>query len=134
MPYPNARRLTVSSSRRGPMPARTLVTWNDRLNWALKQRGVSKAALARSCGVERASITDWTNGKTKDPKLVPFFLACDTLRLQPRWLAIGEGPIEPITDSADSGRHESLLQTVARLAEQLSSADQRRVLTILQNS
>lgn len=48
-------------------------TWNERLNWALKERRMTKAELARACGVERASITEWTNGKTKDPKLVPFF-------------------------------------------------------------
>lgn len=107
-------------------------TWNDRLNWALKERHMSKAELARACGVERASITDWTNGKTKDPKLVPFFKACDALQIRPRWLALGEYPIEPrLVDTVRYDR-ENMLQTVTRLAEQLSAAEQRSILDILQ--
>lgn len=93
---------------------------------------MSKSALARACGVERASVTEWTNGKTKDPKLAPFFLACDALHLNPRWLGLGQGPIEPLPEHAGPGRHETLVETVARLAERLSNADQRRVLNILQ--
>lgn len=94
---------------------------------------MTKAELARACGVERASITDWTNGKTKDPKLAPFFKACDALQVRPRWLALGEYPIEPqSTDRPPHGR-ESVLETVTRLAEQLSIAEQRSVLEILQN-
>jgi transcriptional regulator with XRE-family HTH domain len=107
-----------------------LRTWNERLNWALRERGVTKAELARACGIERASVTEWTNGKTKDPKLAPFFLACDTLRLEPRWLALGEGPIEP--QGVDQRNRESILETVTRLADRLSAAEQKRVLNILQ--
>lgn len=110
-----------------------LRTWNDRLNWALKERRMTKAELARACGVERASITEWTNGKTKDPKLAPFFKACDALQVRPRWLALGEYPIEPL--AADTGRYsrEEMISTVTRLAEQLSAAEQRSVLSILQS-
>lgn len=109
-----------------------LSTWNERLNWALRERGMTKAALARACKIERASITEWTNGKTKDPKIQPFFLACDALGIRPRWLALGEGPIEPAPHFTDRHHEETVVETVARLAEQLSSSDQRRVLNILQ--
>lgn len=133
MPYGVASTLAAPRGRRlCPMSTRRLLTWNDRLNWALHERGMSKAALARACGIERASVTEWTNGKTKDPKLQPFFLACDALRLRPRWLALGEGPIEPRPVDHHIAKHETLVETVARLAEELSNADQRRVLNILQ--
>lgn len=109
-------------------------TWNERLNWALEKRRMKKSELARACGVERASITDWTNGKTKDPKLAPFFRACDALQVRPRWLALGEYPVEPMP--ADSGHYSrsEMLETVTRLAEQLSAAEQRSVLNILQGN
>lgn len=110
-----------------------LKTWNDRLNWALHDRRISKAELARACGVERASVTDWTNGKTKDPKLVPFFKACDALQVRPRWLALGEYPIDLLLADRVPYPRESVLETVTRLAEQLSVAEQRSVLNILQN-
>lgn len=110
-----------------------LKTWNERLNWALRERRMTKAELARACGVERASITEWTNGKTKDPKLVPFFKACDALNVRPRWLALGEYPIEPTpADSVHYSRAE-MISTVTRLAEQLSAAEQRSVWNILQS-
>lgn len=109
-----------------------LKTWNERLNWALEDRRITKAELARACGIERASMTEWTNGKTKDPKLAPFFKACDALRVRPRWLALGEYPIDPQpVDTARYSRGE-MIETVTRLAEQLSAAEQRSVLNILQ--
>jgi transcriptional regulator with XRE-family HTH domain len=106
------------------------MSWNDRLTLALRIRGVTKAELARACRIERASVTEWANGKTKDPKLVPFFLACDKLRIRPRWLALGEGPME----LSDLSMRESLVETITQLAERLSTADQRQVLHILEDS
>jgi transcriptional regulator with XRE-family HTH domain len=107
-------------------------TWNERLVWALNERRMTKAELARACGVERASITEWANGKTKDPKLVPFFKACDALQVRPRWLALGEYPIEPLSSDTLRYSRDNMLETVTRLAEQLSAAEQRSVLNILQ--
>jgi transcriptional regulator with XRE-family HTH domain len=125
MPYDGAA--TVRATM-----ARSIRTWNERLNWALRERGVSKSELARACKIERASVTEWTNGKTKDPKLSPFFLACDTLRINPRWLALGEGPIEPpLADTFDGS--ETIVETIRRLADHLSDAEQRHVLRILQS-
>lgn len=109
-----------------------LKTWNDRLVWALKERRMSKAELARACGIERASVTEWANGKTKDPKLAPFFKACDALQVRPRWLALGEYPIEPLPADTVRYSRDNMLETVTRLAEQLSAAEQRSVLNILQ--
>lgn len=74
--------------------AAKLKTWNERLVWALERRKVRKAELARACGIERSSVQEWADGKTGDPKLAPFFAACDYLRVQPRWLALGEGPVD----------------------------------------
>lgn len=130
MPYPAAPTVPAALHVDLVMAAR-FRTWNDRLNWALRERQISKAELARACGIERASVTEWTNGKTKDPKLAPFFLACDKLHISPRWLALGEGPIEPAI--VPHVTRESVLETVTRLAESLSAAEQRRVLNILQS-
>ena len=126
MPYGTA------ATVRAPMRTKHK-TWNERLLWAMEKRRITKSELARACGVERASVTEWANGKTKDPKLAPFFKACDALQVRPRWLALGEYPIEPLPADAAHYSREEMLETVTRLAEQLSAAEQRSVLNILQN-
>lgn len=127
MPYPGTATIAPQ------MPPRYR-TWNERLNWALRDRGVTKAELARACDIERASVTEWTNGKTKDPKLRPFFLACDLLKVRPRWLALGEGMPDLAPSDSPKHHHESVVDTITRLAEHLSVAEQRNVLNILQES
>ena len=112
-----------------------LSTWNDRLNWAIQARGVKKAELARACGVERASVQEWTDGKTKDPKLGPFFAACVFLRVRPRWLALGDGPVDPLPDDAPypappPPMTDLLLELAARL-KNLGEDDQRRILELI---
>lgn len=114
------------------MPHRKLRTWNARLDWAMEDRNVKNADLARACKIERASITEWRNGKTKDPKLAPFFAACAKLKIRPRWLALGEEPIDPLPDDAvqPPSLTELLIEIAAALAKR-SEEDQRRVLEVV---
>lgn len=126
MPYRDMANLALH------MPRAKLSTWNERLSWAMSDREVRNAELARACKIERASVTEWRNGKTKDPKLAPFFAACEFLRIRPRWLALGEEPIEPLPD--DAVQHPTLPALLAQIAEALAhhtEEEQRRVLEIV---
>jgi transcriptional regulator with XRE-family HTH domain len=124
---PDGLRLTLAAV----MPEK-LRTWTDRLNWAMTDRGVKNAELARACNIERASITEWRNGKTKDPKLAPFFAACTKLKVRPRWLALGELPIDPLPDDAvQQPSMTTLLTEIARALADLNEEDQRKVLEIV---
>jgi transcriptional regulator with XRE-family HTH domain len=112
--------------------ARKLTTWNQRLDWAMERRGVKNADLARACNIQRASITEWRDGTTKDPKLAPFFAACVKLRVRPRWLALGEEPIDPRPDDAPPQIPlPELIELVAKALARRSEDDQRRVLEIV---
>lgn len=101
-------------------------TWNERLNWAIEHRRVTKAALARACSVTRPSIGEWTDGTTGDPKLEPFFAACAFLNVRPQWLALGEEPIEP-----EPTLNSTLVQEIAQQLVRRPEEAQRRVLDLI---
>jgi transcriptional regulator with XRE-family HTH domain len=108
-----------------------LKTWNERLVWALKDRDVSKSELARACKIERASMTEWTNGKTRNPQLAPFFAACVKLRIRPRWLALGEPPVDALPGGSTVAVWTELLTAIAEQLTRLSEQDQRIVLKLV---
>lgn len=67
-------------------------TLKDRL--AIAMAGppkVSKAALARACGVTPPSVNDWCSGKTKSLEGVNLIKAATRLQISPQWLATGKG-------------------------------------------
>lgn len=75
----------------------------DRLAEALARRErqaasgerVSKAALARACGVKSPSVADWFSGQTHSLEGSNLVRAADYLRVNPTWLATGRGRMEP---------------------------------------
>jgi transcriptional regulator with XRE-family HTH domain len=121
-----------------------LRTVNERLLWAMQHnnkgerraRRVANAELAKACGVRRASVQDWLNGKTKNLRLEYFFGACDYLNVRPRWLALGEEPVAPLPDDSPQppvigAEWTALLTELARLLARRSEDNQRRVLEIV---
>lgn len=80
----------------------------DRIEAALKHRvatahageTVSKAELARRCGVKPPSVNAWFSGATKTLKGQTLIAAASYLRVRPEWLSTGLGPM--LHDSADA--------------------------------
>lgn len=107
-------------------------TWNDRLNGLLEERSVRPAKLARACKMTRASVNEWTKGTTKNPKLDNFFAACDALKVRPRWLALGDLPMEPLPDDAPPPFTE-LVYRIAEMLELRSESAQRKILELLKD-
>lgn len=105
-------------------------TWNERLNWALGDRSMRHVDLARACKMSRPSVTEWTNGTTKNPRLDKFFAACGALRLRPRWLALGEEPIDPLPDDAPP-RYTELVREIADMLGKRTEEQQRKVLGLI---
>ncbi|MNJ33331.1 putative HTH-type transcriptional regulator [compost metagenome] len=54
---------------------------------------ISQAALARACGIKPPSVHDWISGKTKSIEGQNLLLAAEFLRVTPKWLATGRGPM-----------------------------------------
>ncbi len=66
----------------------------ERLQKALEERpDVSKADLARACGIKQPSVSDWFNGKTKRLTGSNLLEAARKLGVRPEWLATGLGPM-----------------------------------------
>lgn len=70
-------------------------TFHQRLAEAMQERGISGSALAAALGVSRQSISLLLSKDSKSMKPEHLFAAADFLGVEPRWLAIGEGPKHP---------------------------------------
>lgn len=70
---------------------------------------VSGIALATACGVAPASVSDWLSGKSKTMEGANLVMACEFLKIRPKWLACGVGPMRiDVMQAADSLQEPSV--------------------------
>lgn len=73
-----------------------MTTLAERLHSALETReGLTKAGLARACGISAPSVNDWFSGKTKSISSAHLHAAAIYLGVDSLWLATGEGRMAP---------------------------------------
>jgi transcriptional regulator with XRE-family HTH domain len=65
-----------------------------RLAAAMQRADVNAATVARAVGVTQAAISQILSSATRTMKPENLFAAADLLRVEPRWLATGVGPIQ----------------------------------------
>lgn len=71
-------------------------TLSERLESALKARPeLSKAGLARACGISKPSVSNWFSGKTMSLDGGNLLKAAAYLGVKAEWLATGKGRMEP---------------------------------------
>lgn len=81
-------------------------TLKERLEKALKGPPKrTKASLAKACGIAAPSVSDWFSGKTKTLEASNLLAAANFLKVNPRWLADGIGPMY---DSQSGKNHNSI--------------------------
>lgn len=69
---------------------------SDRIRAALpKGSGLSQSGLAKACGISRASVNAWANGKTDSIDGKFLTTAASYLGVSAHWLSTGEGPMLP---------------------------------------
>ena len=68
----------------------------ERLAEAMQERGISGSALAAALGITRQSVSLLLSRDSKSMKPEHLFAAADFLRVEARWLALGEGPKYPL--------------------------------------
>lgn len=70
-------------------------TLSDRLKLAMKMTNpiTRPIDLARACNIKSSSVADWLNGRTKHIEGANLLSAAELLKVNPRWLATGEGHI-----------------------------------------
>jgi transcriptional regulator with XRE-family HTH domain len=69
--------------------------FKDRLEEALREKGCTKAELARAIGLTRANMTHWFNGRAIKPGAVPVNRAAEFLGVSSLWLSDDKGPKRP---------------------------------------
>lgn len=78
-----------------------MTTWNDRLNQAMKDKGVNAARLAREMGISAPGMKKWVDGVTLQPKYEDVMSACRVLDISPEWLMNGVDAPSPIPKPDD---------------------------------
>ena len=63
----------------------------DRINECLLEKKAKKVDLARATKSPRATISDWTSGKTKKLSGEKLLLAAEFFNVKPKWLEDGSG-------------------------------------------
>lgn len=81
---------------------------SDRIRAALANGSdLSQSGLAKACGISRASVNAWVNGKTDSIDGKFLTTAASYLGVSAHWLSTGEGPMHP----GEPGRLPSLANT-----------------------
>ena len=70
---------------------RMLVTLGERIAARRKELGLRQEDLANAAGVTTAAVSYWETGNTKNLRLEHLFSIADKLKVQARWLALGQG-------------------------------------------
>lgn len=68
-----------------------VMTWGDRVQEVLDDKGWSAAELARRIGRSRSLVSQWLAGKS-GPSPESVFEVADASGMSPRYLATGKGP------------------------------------------
>lgn len=81
----------------------------SRLEHAMKLRGTNPNQIAESTGVARQTLYAVLNGPTQNFTWPVLYKICRYLGVNPRWMAEGEMPIEPVSEIRDDEEHRLLL-------------------------
>ena len=94
-----------------------MTTLANRLEWTLQERRrqaaagerITKAGLARACGIKEPSVHAWFSGATAEIVGKNLLAAAAYLNVSPQWLQTGRGPVIPKT-AAETVKSPSLVR------------------------
>lgn len=116
----------------------TIMSFSDRLDYALKLKGYKQADLARELDISRAAVSYLMSGQNKGMRPEHLVRTADWLGVRIEWLATGEGEIHPrrlslqqrallaITDQMPPESLESLIHMLAQMTATAFPAPTRR--------
>lgn len=83
----------MATTRRTAEPGSTHL--GTRIRTARKDRKMTGQELATAAGVTKGAVSQWEKGNVRNLRLEHLFKVADALRVEPRWLATGEGERSP---------------------------------------
>lgn len=87
--------------------------YRGRLDWAMKQAGVTTQPMADELGVSYQAVKKVLDGKTKAFSAANNDTAARFLGINSRWLATGKGPVRPSDAASDNTRYSTTSQAQA---------------------
>lgn len=78
---------------------------------------LTQRALAEACGIHPVSVNDWYHDRTQTIEGANLLKAAQFLKVNPRWLADGVGPMRPTPTSPDTTHlSDSIRPTIVKYA------------------
>lgn len=89
---------------------------------------LTQAQLAQKAKCTKGAVSQWETGDVKNLRIARLFRVADALHVNPRWLAVGEGP-KSVVRYDEPGR-KGTPDKVVRLAQRLADlpADEQALL------
>lgn len=95
-------------------------TLADRLQFALKESGLTKTALWKGCKLSSGAITQWFDGTVKTISGANLLNAARILGVSPDWLATGKGEMKATKSATDVDEHSDF-KAIKRVKFKLSA-------------
>ena len=100
------------------------VTLAERIKEARQAAQLTQQQLADACGISMQAVSHWEQGRSKEITASNLFHLADVLRVDPRWLATGEGPPNKI---------QTVYSQVVTDLEELPAEKQELVLSLVRS-
>lgn len=75
-----------------------LISYGDRLEWAISERNTSPAEVSKRTKISKSSISQYINGSTGAPRNVTSAKLANFLKVNQYWLDTGEGEWDAESD------------------------------------
>ena len=73
----------------------TMSTLKERLEEAIREAGITKTAIWKSCGLSSGAVSQWFSGAVQRIEGENLLNAAKVLGVNPEWLATGKGKMKP---------------------------------------
>lgn len=97
-----------------------------------RELGLTQEQLAQKAKCTKGAVSQWETGDVHNLRLARLFKVADALQVEPRWLAVGEGPQEPVR-RPDRGTPDKIVRLSRRLAD-LPEEEQALLLKIFERT
>lgn len=115
---------------------KNLISYGERLEWAIRQRNTSAAEISKRTKISKSSISQYINGTTGAPRNTTSAKLAKFLKVNQYWLDTGKGDWQATDDANDDVQIEAVESLLASsspsvigLMENLRDMERRKKLS-----
>lgn len=87
---------------------KNLISYGDRLEWAISKRDTSPAEVSKHTKISKSSISQYINGSTGAPRNISSAKLANFLKVNQYWLDTGKGDWDAESSTSVSKGHQNI--------------------------